>query len=472
MTEDQKSLVHSTVKGTAWNYATFLLGKAVTFAATIVLARVLSPENFGLMSLALIAINYLDTFGELGVGSAVIYKQDNTEKNANVAFTLAMTVNILLAVIAFAIAPAVAAFFNEPQLTRIIQALSVTFILSGLGRIHEARLKKDMAFRKTVIPELAKTTAKAVVSIGMGLLGYGVWSLVWGQVAGSLVVSILYWHVLRWRPRLSLDLSTTRQLVNYSGQIVVSEILGMIQNNLDYLIIGKRLDSLRLGYYTMAFRVPELLIINLCYVISQALFPAYARLQDQPEALKKGFLLTLQYTSLFTVPVGVGLFFITPEFVQVVFSDRWLPAIPAMQALALYALVYSLSFNAGDIYKATGRPDILNKLSIVKLGIDHPCPVGSSRVWYLRGGARTAVGQPHPDAGSPGGHSTIIILAPGRPGCCAPARLHSHAGDGGWHISGPAGIIGHSPARAPDHHPHRRLAALRAGHPAGTPGIN
>jgi lipopolysaccharide exporter len=148
--------------------------------------------------------------------------------------------------------------------------------------------------------------------------------------------------------------------------------LGMIQNNLDYLIIGKRLDSLRLGYYTMAFRVPELLIINLCYVISQALFPAYARLQDQPEALKKGFLLTLQYTSLFTVPVGVGLFFITPEFVQVVFSDRWLPAIPAMQALALYALVYSLSFNAGDIYKATGRPDILNKLSIVKLGLTIP----------------------------------------------------------------------------------------------------
>lgn len=372
MESEQTALVERTVKGTAWNYATFILGKLVTFAATTILARLLAPEDFGLMSLGLIAINYLDTFGELGVGSAVIFRRENDKDNANVAFTMAMLVNIILAAIAFLVAPAVAAFFKEPRVIPVVQVLAVTFIFSGLGRIHEALLKKDLKFRKTVIPQIAKTTVKAVVSIGLALMGYGVWSLVWGQVAASLVVSVFYWWALRWRPRLSLNLTIVHRLLSYSSHIVLAEILGMIQNNLDYLIIGRLLGSIPLGYYTMAFRIPELVIINLCYVVSMALFPAYARLQDQLDKLKRGFLSTLKYVAMITVPIGIGLTIITPEFIEVFFSDRWQPAVPAMQALSLYALVYSLSFNSGDVYKAIGRPDVLNKLSIVKLGVTIP----------------------------------------------------------------------------------------------------
>jgi PST family polysaccharide transporter len=206
----------------------------------------------------------------------------------------------------------------------------------------------------------------------MALMGFGVWSLVWGQIAANVVASSLYWLVYRWRPRLDLDLATSRELLIYSSQIVLTEFMGVIASNIDYLIVGKRLGSENLGYYTMAFRVPELLIINTCYIVSKALFPAYSKVQNDLKTLQKGFLLTLRYVALYTVPVGVGIIILSPELVKVVFGNRWIPAIPVMQAIALYAVIYSLSFNSGDIYKATGRPDILNKIGLINLAVVIP----------------------------------------------------------------------------------------------------
>jgi len=369
---ENRSLLSATIKGTAWNYVTFALSKGVTFIATLILARLLTPNEFGLMALGLIVIGILDTFSGMGIENVIIYKQENIEHNSNVAFTLGLIINSTITIATFLIAPFVATFFNDPRLTDILRALSVIFVIWAIGNIHAARLKKELRFRQTLLPEFGKSTAKAIVSIGMALMGFGVWSLVWGQIAANVVASSLYWLVYRWRPRLDLDLATSRELLVYSSQIVLTEFMGVIASNIDYLIVGKRLGSENLGYYTMAFRVPELLIINTCYIVSKALFPAYSKVQNDLKTLQKGFLLTLRYVALYTVPVGVGIIILSPELVKVVFGNRWIPAIPVMQAIALYAVIYSLSFNSGDIYKATGRPDILNKIGLINLAVVIP----------------------------------------------------------------------------------------------------
>ena len=370
--DENRSLLSATIKGTAWNYVTFALSKGVTFIATLILARLLTPNEFGLMALGLVVIGYLDSFSGMGIENVIIYKQENIGHNSNVAFTLGLIVNSAISITTFFIAPLAATFFNDARLTDIIRALSVVFVIWGIGNIHAARLKKELRFRQTLLPELGKSTAKAIVSIGMALMGFGVWSLVWGQIAASVAAGSLYWLVCRWRPRLELDLKTSRDLLGYSSQTVLTQFMGVIESNIDYLIVGRRLGSENLGYYTMAFRVPELLIINMCYIVSNALFPAYSKVQNDLKTLQKGFLITLKYIALYTVPVGVGLFFVTPGFVKIVFGDQWIPAIPAMQAISLYAVIYSLSFNAGDIYKATGRPDIMNKLGLFKLAVTIP----------------------------------------------------------------------------------------------------
>lgn len=370
--EDTSQLAIHTAKSTLWNYSSFAVSKALTFISTIILARLLAPSDFGLLSMGLIAINYLDMLNELGVGPALIFYQGDLEKKSNVAFSMSITFNAALTLIAFLAAPLVSWFFREPRVTPIIQALSFTFILSSLGSIHATRLKKNLDFRKVFIPEIGRTFSKGIASIGMALMGFGVWSLVIGQIAGIVVSNLLYWIVNPWRPKLDFDWKESKSLLKYGSQIILVDILGMVHQNIDYLIIGRRMESTQLGYYTMAFRIPELIIINICHVVSRALFPAYSKIQDNLAALQKGFLKTLGYVSLLTVPVGIGLYILSDEFIRVFFSDKWAESIPVMQLLCLYAVIYSLSFNAGDIYKALGKPSILNKLAIVKLIITIP----------------------------------------------------------------------------------------------------
>jgi PST family polysaccharide transporter len=365
-------LTRKTIKGFIWSALSFAAGKGLTFLSTIILARLLAPDDFGLMTLGLMTVAFLDTFGELGVGNVVIYRQDDLEKNSNVAFTLGLLVNSLLALASFLAAPFLAAFFKDPRVTDILRVLSLTLIISGLGSIHQARLDRDLQFKRSFIPETGKTLAKALVSIGLALAGFGVWSLVWGQFAASLTASALYWIISRWRPRLDFDLKFAIAQLRYSGNILLVEIMGIIQSNLDYFIIGLRFNTTLLGYYTIAYRIPELLIIYACSMVSKALFPAFSKLQDNLETLRKGYLNTLQYVSIYTIPAGIGIALVSSEFVQTAYGDQWLPAIPVMQILSLYAIMYSLAYNAGDVYKATGRPDILAKVSLVELLIAVP----------------------------------------------------------------------------------------------------
>lgn len=370
--EDKQKLAKSTLKGTLWNYTSFAVSKGLTFISTLILARILAPDDFGLLSMGLIAINYLDALNEMGVGSALIYQQGDLQKKSNIAFTISLSVNALLTLAAFFSAPAIAAFFNEPRISPIVQVLSFTFVLSSIGSIHSVHLKKELDFRKVFIPEIGKTFAKGGISILCALLGWGVWSLVVGQVSGILVSNVLYWVVVPYRPRLAWDRKEAKGLLGYGSQIILVDVFGMFLQNIDYLIIGKRMESIQLGFYTMAFRIPELVIINICVVVSRALFPAFSRIQNDLEALRKGYLTTLRYISLITIPLGLGLTLLSREFILMFYTDKWAASIPVMQLLCLYAVVYSLGFNAGDIYKATGKPWILNTLSVVKLLIAVP----------------------------------------------------------------------------------------------------
>jgi O-antigen/teichoic acid export membrane protein len=382
---DSKGLAKKTIKNAVWNYAAFASSKAIVFVTTVILARVLSPEDFGLMALGLIAINYLDILNDFGVSAALIYHQQDPERTANTAFGINMLTGLLLMVVGILIAPLIADFFHEPRVVDVVRVLSISFLISSVGAMHEARLKKDLNFRRQIIPQTGKMLAKGIVSIGLALSGLGVWSLVWGQVAGSIVASTLYWIVYRWRPRLEFDRNIARSLIGYGSQMTVAGILGEVHKNIDYVLVGRRMSSEQLGFYSLAFRLPELVIINLVVVVGQSVFPTYAKVQNDLETLRKGFLATLHYMSMLTIPFGIGMFIVAPEFVTVFYTDRWAPAIPVMQVLSLYAVVYSLSYNAGDIYKAIGRPKILNQLSIVKLAITIPVlwVAASYNIYYV-----------------------------------------------------------------------------------------
>jgi O-antigen/teichoic acid export membrane protein len=379
MTISTKGIKAAVVQGTIWNYATFIGGKGLVFVTTIILARLLNPDDFGLLALGMIAIAYLDTVDGLGVAEAMIHRQDDPERAYNVAFIINLLTGALITTIGFLIAPLVALFFNEPRVAPILQVLSFSFVINGIGNLLESRFRKELDFHSRFIVQIGKVLIKGGVSIVLALTGFGVWSLVWGQIAGTFFGALLYWLRSRWIPKLIMDIKIARSLFGFGFQMILVEFLGMIHKNVDYLIIGYLLGAEQLGFYTMGFRLPELVIINVCYIFGQALFPAYAKLQNQLDDLRSAYLKSIQYLSLVTIPAGLLMSLIAPEFITFFYGEKWQESIVVVQALSIYALVYSLSYNAGDIYKATGRPVILNQLSLVKLAITVPA------LWFAAG---------------------------------------------------------------------------------------
>ncbi len=362
--QDNQNLVKATLHGTFWLYAATYSGKILVFISTVILARLLVQEDFGLAGYALIVISFLEVLNDLGIGSAVIYYRDDP-KVLNTAFWLNLATGLALFSITWLVAPLAAAFFNDPRIIPMTRVLGLSFPITALGNIHSALLRKNLTFKRKFVPDITKSFGKGVVSVALALLGFGAWSLVVAQVAGTAVAVIALWLVSPWRPQWQFDRQMARPLLSYGTNIVAVNGLGTFVNQVDYLIVGRVLGAAALGVYTLAFRIPELLVKEFCANAGQVIFPAYAKIRDDQAALSQGFLLTMRYMSLITVPVALGLAAVAQPLVITFFTEKWAEAIPVLAAIAIYTLIRSITFNIGDVYKAQGRPDILTRISLV-----------------------------------------------------------------------------------------------------------
>ena len=367
------SLGKRAAQGALWNYAGFLIGKGVLVVATLILAQVLSPAEYGLVGMALLVITALDILREFGIGAAVIYRQRDGAAAADVAFLLSTILGTGLFLANWLLAPALVPFFKidspaqAATLTALLQVLGFSILFTSVGSTQDALLQKTLQYRRRMFPEVGRTVIKGGLSVGLALAGGGVWSLVIGQVAGDGAALALLWAVSPWRPTLRIKRALIRPMLGYGLQIMLVDALGTLLSDVDYLIIGRVLGTVPLGVYTLAFRIPELTIKNLSQAVSNVAFPVAAGLQADVAALRRAYLTMQQYMLLILAPLGFGLAAVTPALLHVLFGTKWDAAIPVMEVLALYMLLGGISHWPGVIYKAVGRPDILNWLSVVKL---------------------------------------------------------------------------------------------------------
>lgn len=360
-------LTGAAVTGSIWSYANFALGKLTIFVTTIILARILQPEDFGLIAMALIVVNFLKRIQNLGVGDALIYYRDKSGTFSYTAFIISTAAGLFFSLLVCFSAPGIAAFYHEPKSIPVLQVLSVWLIIISLGAIHEASLRKAMDFRKRFVPQIAQAVAKGGCSITLALIGLGIWSLVWGQLAGEAAATILLWVVFRWRPKLQFSVDAAKALIKYGSQTILMKFLQGIFKNADFLIIGRRMDAVQLGFYTIAFRLPDILIDGIQSAVTPVIFSAYVRVQDDIEALRRGFLKTLKFVFLFSMPVSLGMYIIAPEFVEIFYTNRWAPVIPVIRALSFYAIINTFDSQANLIYRATDRIALGNKIGLIKM---------------------------------------------------------------------------------------------------------
>ncbi len=376
-------VLQKTARGLFWNFIAYGLSKGVVLVTTSILARLLSKDDFGLVALALVAINYLSVIKDLGLGTALIQRRDNVDKAANTVFTLNLIFGIFLSTLLIPLAPVVATYFKNPMVTPVLRWLGLSFFIGSIGSVHIVWLMRELDYQRKLIPDMGSALIKGIVSIGLALAGYGVWSLVFGQLVGILSSVILFWVIVPWRPRFALDLKITRSLLAFGTSIISSDILDVTINNLSYIIIGRLYGAIQLGIYTLAYRLPEMLLIGNLWIMANVTFPAFANIQESSDSMRRGFLGAVRLVELIAVPICLGLIIAAEPIVLVVFGDQWLDAIPVLRILALYALVASVGYHVGDVYKAIGRADILLKMTILTLVLMAPALWVGSRYGLL-----------------------------------------------------------------------------------------
>lgn len=362
-------MVRKVASGIVWNLLAFGFGKVTLLLVTSILARLLTKEEIGVMGAALVAVNYLTIIKDLGLGTALIQKRGDVNEAANTVFTINIVLGFLLSILVIPLAPYVGDYYNDPQVTSVLRWLGVSFAINAFGAVHVVWLLRDLDYRRKALPEMGNSLVKAVVSIAMAVAGYGVWSLVAGQIAGTLTSVILVWVILPWRPRLSIDRGIATSLFKFSSSVVSSDVLTVFVDNLDYLIVGRMFGLAALGIYTFAYRLPEMLVIGNLWILGSIAFPAFSSIQDKPDEMRRGFLGSVRIVELIVTPIALGLIIAADLLVRVVFGEEWIEIVPILRVLAAFAWIYSIGFHVGGVYKAVGRPDILFKLSVFSIVI-------------------------------------------------------------------------------------------------------
>ncbi|MCW2739636.1 MAG: Polysaccharide transporter, family [Blastococcus sp.] len=379
-------LTGATVNAVAWQGLSFVLGKLLVLVATVVLARVLGPEEFGLVSLALVFIGLVEVMADFGVAQALIVHKDS-RRAADAALAFTVLAGFLLGAATFVGAPYLAQALGDPAIADFLRVLALSFVLASFGIVPDVLLRRDLLFKRRLAVGLSANATRGIVSIALALGGAGAWALVYGQLAAVTVMSIVAWTRVRYRPDLRwwrLRWGDLSPLLAFGAPTAANGLLNTIILNVDYIVVSHALGAAALGFYLVAFRVPEMVIVSVFQVLSQVVFPVFSRARGEPERMRRGYVRMLRLQTSYGVVLGCVLAALAPYLVPVVFGSGWEKSVFPLQALAVYAVFRSLGMGVVDVLKAMGRPNLALGLSVARLTLLLPALVLAT-AWGIGG---------------------------------------------------------------------------------------
>lgn len=354
-------------RGLFWEGGAALVSQGLSFLVSLLLARLLTPEYFGLLAIANLAIQSLVFFQELGFSSALIYRQKDVEAAANTAHWTILTSSALLYLVAFVSAPLVAQFFHSPEAMPVLRVLALTMVLNSFSRVPYTLLTKELDFRKKVLPELTASLIGNLAALLLAWVGWRVWALVAGELISALLVTLLVYAISPWRPRFQFVRSIFHELFGYGKHIAVSQVLIFGITNIDDMFVGRMLGQAALGQYGLAYKISNTPATNITRVVNRVTFPAYSILQADQERLRSAFFRQVRFVGALSMPIGVATVIFAHDFVYAVLNESWAPAIVPMQILAVYGVIRSVAANMGVIFQAGGKPQWLTGIAVWRL---------------------------------------------------------------------------------------------------------
>lgn len=361
-----ESLKSKTVRGVGWSFADNIASAGVSFLVGLVLANLLTPEEYGILAIIMIFIAVSNSIIDSGFSSALIRKTDCKPIDYNTTFYFNLGVSIVLYIILYLTAPYIAIFFHEPILSDVTRVISWILIINALAIIPRTMFVKSIDFKTQTKVSLISSILSGIIGIGMALYGMGVWSLVWQQLSRQILNTSFLWFYCSWRPKWEFSLNSFRNLFGFGSKLMLSGLLDTVWREIYYIVIGKFYSSAQLGQYTRAHQFSTIFSSNLTTVIQRVSFPVLSTIQDDPIRLREGYRRIIKISMLITFSCMLGLAAVAKPMILILIGEKWTPAITYLQIICLSSMLYPLHAINLNILQVKGRSDIFLKLEIIK----------------------------------------------------------------------------------------------------------
>ncbi len=345
--------------GLFWSFSERAAAQIVSAVVGIILARILDPKDYGVISIVLVFITFCDMFVTNGFGAALVQKKDATDLDFNTAFIISLLMSVLLYGILFVCAPYIAAFYNMPILTGIVKVLGLRVIITAINTIQHAGIRRSMQFKKFFFSTLIGTVVSCVVGIIMALFGYGVWALVAQYLTNTLIDTLVLSFVNEWKPKFEFSGTSAKGIFSFGGKILATNIVFTVTDEIRSLAVGKVFGPADLAYYDQGRKYPKLMIDNVNSAIQEVMLPTFSRVQDDIKELKRILRRSIGVEAYVLTPVLLGFFAISETFVSVILTDKWAEAIPYIQIFSLLYLTYPISSSCHQALLGIGRSGLV-----------------------------------------------------------------------------------------------------------------
>lgn len=353
-----------TLSGLKWSGAAHIARQALQFAISVVVARALSPHEFGLMGMIAVFSGLAGVFAGLGLGTALVQRQELEDRHLSTIFWVNVACGAAVTAGFAAASPAVARFYGEPILRMLTLAVGFNFFLGSLSIVQRNMLIRAMDFRSLFVMETTAVACSGVVAVGGALSGWGVWSLVAQSLVYTTVSVIMLWRLSAWRPAWSVDRAALRELWGFSSNLLGYSMLNYSDRNLDNLLVGKFIGPSALGIYARAYDLMLLPIDQVSAVLTRVMFPVLSVLQRDRETVKRVYLRATRAIALISFPMMLGLLAVSEHLILTMYGEKWRGVVPLIRIFCLTGMEQSIGTTVGWIFNSQGRTDLQLHLGV------------------------------------------------------------------------------------------------------------
>lgn len=357
------------ISGVFWTSLEMVVNRGFGLIVQLVLARLLFPQDYGLIGMAAVFITFINVFSDLGMNAALVQRKEEeiTPEHYDTVFWTGVVFSaILYLILLFIGTPLITQFYQEPLLAEIIPVISLGILLSPINMVHRAQLTKKMEFKKLAFISTTSSIVSGVVAISMAFTGLGVWALVFNSIAGTIISIPLFFKASKWLPRFVWQKKAFDDVFGFGAYTTGTSIFNYLMGNIDYLMIGKLLGTVTLGYYTFAFIITNTIRNQIVAIINKVAYPVYTTIQDDKRSMINLFLKIVSLNNLVVYPIIIALFIFGEFIIPIFFGNKWDNSIPLIRILCISVLIQMLNNSHTLLFRAGGKVRLELNLQIIK----------------------------------------------------------------------------------------------------------